>query len=206
MISTAPRCVAAGLLLLAGAGSGALAETGDVYQITSPKVNLRAGASDSAAIITTVAAGDEVIELDRDGAWIGVRVLHNGEEGWIYGELAEQVMRSRLQPGDGALAVGDLSDAFATLIDSIDALFGYPVVERLNQSDDGTLRLTPTRDWLLYAGQEAHLMTTVAFYQAWKARHRDRPVTVFLNDREGRDYISVRDGDRGPRAEVLPAG
>jgi hypothetical protein len=28
-----------------------------------------------------------VIELTRDGNWVGVRVLQTGEEGWIYGGL-----------------------------------------------------------------------------------------------------------------------
>ena len=35
-----------------------------------------------------------MIELTRDGNWIGVRVLQTGEEGWIYSGLLEQVAQS----------------------------------------------------------------------------------------------------------------
>ena len=29
-------------------------------------------------------AGDDLIELQRQGEWVGVRVGRTGEEGWIY--------------------------------------------------------------------------------------------------------------------------
>jgi hypothetical protein len=69
-------------LALAAAGTGAaMAAPGDIHRVTGADiVNLRAGPSDETNIRGRVEQGDEVIELTREGSWVGVRVLPTGEE------------------------------------------------------------------------------------------------------------------------------
>jgi uncharacterized protein YgiM (DUF1202 family) len=81
-----------GAVLLAGAAAFTMpaeAAPGDIYRVTGSKVNLRSAPSDESTIRSTVAYGDELIELRREGRWLGVRVLGAGEEGWIYSGLPQ---------------------------------------------------------------------------------------------------------------------
>ena len=71
-------------------GASAVAATGDLYRVSSAKVNLRNGPSDTTNVLTTVDRGTELLELRRDGSWLGVRVMATGEEGWIYDSLIEK--------------------------------------------------------------------------------------------------------------------
>ena len=81
----------------------ALGAPGDIHRVSGADVvNLRAGPTDSSNIRGKVDQGDEVIELTREGNWIGVRVLQTGEEGWVYGGLLERVTQSGLLPRDAA--------------------------------------------------------------------------------------------------------
>jgi uncharacterized protein YgiM (DUF1202 family) len=53
----------------------ALAAPGDIHRVSGADVvNLRAGPTDASNIRGKVDQGDEVIELAREGNWIGVRV------------------------------------------------------------------------------------------------------------------------------------
>ena len=179
------------------------AAPGDVYRVNSAKVNLRAGASDKTQVLSTVTAADELIELRRDGSWIGVRVLSTGEEGWIYDELAEQVSKSRLQEGTEVLAVEQLSPDFEQLLKHVQDLLGYPLLARLTQAETARLRVLPSRDWLRQASHEAHLMASIAFYQAWKNHHDNRPVELTLLDEQNEAYITIQDGKNGPILQRL---
>jgi uncharacterized protein YgiM (DUF1202 family) len=87
-------------LALAVAGPGtAVAAPGDIHRVAGADVvNLRAGPSDETNIRGRVEQGDEVIELTREGSWVGVRVLETGEEGWMFGDLLDTVSRSGLSP------------------------------------------------------------------------------------------------------------
>ena len=72
-----------GAVLLGILSGGALAAPGDIHRVSGADVvNLRAGPSDASNIRGRIDHGDEVIELTRDGNWVGVRVLQTGEEGW----------------------------------------------------------------------------------------------------------------------------
>ena len=83
--------------------SSAFAAPGDIHRVSGQDVvNLRAGPTDASNIRGKVDQGDEVIELTREGNWIGVRVLQTGEEGWVYGGLLERVAQSGLLPRDAA--------------------------------------------------------------------------------------------------------
>ena len=65
--------------LLGGLPAAPLAATGDLYQVTSEKANLRAGPSDSDNVRTQLGRGEQLLELRREGNWYGVRVLRTGE-------------------------------------------------------------------------------------------------------------------------------
>ena len=174
------------------------AAPGDVYRVNTAKVNLRAGASDNTQVLTTVTPEDELIELRRDGSWLGVRVLNSGEEGWIYGELAEQIAKSRLQEDAEVLAAEQLSPDFDQLLKQVENQLGYPMLARLTQSESNGLRVALSHDWLRQASHEAHLMAAFAFYQAWKTHNAGRSVELTLLDEQSEAYIAIRDEPNGP--------
>ena len=75
----------AALLLLGGV---ALAETGDALVVTGDGVNVRAGPSADAAIRMRVHRNQQVIELQREGAWVRAEIAGtDGQEGWIHSSL-----------------------------------------------------------------------------------------------------------------------
>ena len=150
-MSAVSRASSVAALIVTALSSVALAAPGDIHRVTGADVvNLRAGPSDEANIRGGVRAGDEVIELTRDGNWIGVRVLPTGEEGWIYGGLLERVAASGLLPGDGTVLGGDagfmqLSESFDRLMRRINGDLGYRMVDDVVQTGDGVLQVRPTR-------------------------------------------------------------
>ena len=185
-------------VVLVPAMKEAEAAPGDVYRVNTAKVNLRAGASDKTQALSTVTPVDELIELRRDGSWIGVRVLSTGEEGWIYGELAEQITKSRLQEDTDVLAAEQLSPDFDQLLQQVENQLGYPMLTRLTQSESNGLRVALSHDWLRQASHEAHLMATIAFYHTWKTHNAGRSVELTLLDEQSEAYMAIRDEPNGP--------
>ena len=181
----------------------ALAGSGDVHEITADLVNLRASPSDAASVRDRIEGGTQVIELRRDGGWLGVRVVPTGQEGWIYGELVRQVASSQL--GDGEATAG-----FGTYSRDLDALL-YQVNERLGATmiaevaeNGSTLTLTPTKSWLRASSQDAQLMAVTAIYGMWKNYQNQSPVEVVLLDTHGDQYVVIRDeGEAGPQLTVI---
>jgi uncharacterized protein YgiM (DUF1202 family) len=173
-MSTTYRGSVIGLAVLGCLSGTVLAAPGDVHRVSGAEiVNLRAGPTDASNIRGRVEQGDEVIELTRDGNWVGVRVLQTGEEGWIYGGLLERVAQSGLLPGDGGAGGGDagflqLSEDFDRLIRRVNDDLGYAMVEEAAPVADGVLEVRPTAAWLRSAGGDAHMMGALAFYQLWK--------------------------------------
>lgn len=188
--------------------SAALAAPGDIHRVSGAEVvNLRAGPSEASNIRGTVEQGDEVIELTREGNWIGLRVLRTGEEGWIYGGLLEQVAQSGLLPGDAEGRVGDagflqLSESFDRLMRRVNNDLGYPLVEDAAPVAEGVLQVRPTMAWLRSGGRDAHLMGALAFYGLWKNHQNGRPVTLVMTDERDEEYIRIADGELGPELTV----
>jgi uncharacterized protein YgiM (DUF1202 family) len=187
----------------------ALAAPGDIHRVSGAEVvNLRAGPSDSTNIRGRLEQGDEVIELTRDGNWIGVRVVRTGEEGWVYGGLLEQVAQSGLLPGDGGQASGgdagflQLSEGFDRLMRRVNGDLGYRMVEDASPVAEGVLQVRPTAAWLRSAGRDAHMMAALAFYEMWKNYQNGRPVTLVMTDEQGKDYIRIADSDLGPELAI----
>jgi hypothetical protein len=202
-----PTIFVTGLALTAAGAGAALAAPGDIHQVAGADVvNLRAGPSDQTNVRGRVAQDDEVIELTRDGSWVGVRVLETGEEGWIFGGLLETVAPSGLSPGVAGSDAGflQLSESFDVLMRRINTQLGFPVVDTVEQAGDGTLRVAPTPQWLRDGSREAHMMAAAAMYQMWKNHQNSAPVAVVMTDATGEDYITIRDEASGPSLSIAP--
>src|SRR5918996_4046609 len=198
-----------GFVALAFFSGTARAAPGDIHRVSGAEVvNLRAGPTDTSNIRGRVDQGDEVIELTRDGNWVGVRVLQTGEEGWIYGGLLERVAQSGLLPGDGGPGSGgdagflQLSEGFDQLIRRVNDDLGYPMVEDASPVAEGVLQVQPTAAWLRSGGRGAPKMGAVAFYELWENYQNGRPGTLVMTDEQGREYIRIADGDLGPELAI----
>jgi hypothetical protein len=195
-------------IVLAMGGAAATAAPGDIHRVSNADVvNLRAGPSDDSNVRGTVEREDQVIELTREGSWLGVRVLRTGEEGWIYEQLVEPVARSTL--GDGSPApiedIGFLrwSDSFNQLLRTVNAELGYATVQTVEQPSADLLRVVPTTDWLINGSRDAHLMGAAAMYQMWKNHQDGAPVGLVMTDDRGQDYISIVDDDRAANLSIM---
>lgn len=182
----------------------ASADTGDVLRITGEKVNLRSGPSDDASIRSTVMQGTELIELRREGSWVGVRVQETGQEGWVFSDLVDRVAASNLDAGvDDAFA--GISPEFGGLLSEIGEEAGYRMVDEVRQTDGDRLLVTPTADWMDRASRETKLMTALAIYEMWKNHNNGRPVRVGIVDRQGNGLVDIADGAGGPEMTVEEA-
>jgi hypothetical protein len=175
----------------------AAAAPGDIYKVTGQKVNLRSAPSDNSTIRSTVVNGDELIELRRDGSWLGVRVLGTGQEGWIYTGLVGRVSQTGL--GEAPISqggFGKLSPEFDSLVATINDMVGYSMVGNVEQVGS-SLRVTPTRQWLYNTSLDAKLYSALALYQMWKNYNNGNPVDVALGSNES-EAILVSDTSDGP--------
>jgi uncharacterized protein YgiM (DUF1202 family) len=200
-----PTAFLTSLVLVGAAAGAAMAAPGDIHRVAGAEVvNLRAGPSDQTNVRGRVEQGDDVIELTREGSWVGVRVLQTGEEGWIFAGLLETVSQSGLSPGAEGSDAGflQLSESFDVLMRRINTQLGYPVVEAIEQTGEGTLRVVPTRQWLRDGSREAHMMAAAAIYQMWKNHQNSAPVQVVMADDAGEDYITIRDEASGPSLSI----
>ena len=193
-------------LLLAAVAPPAHGATGDIHRITADLANVRAGPSNDASVRGTVEGGDQVIELRRDRGWIGVRVMDTGQEGWIFGELLERVAASGLGGDDSDAGFRSLSQNFDHVVQSLNDNLGYSMVERVERVGEGALRVTPSPQWLRYAGREAHIMAATAIYEMWKNHENQRPVSVTLVGEDDDDYVTIADRDGVPVLNLLPPG
>jgi hypothetical protein len=189
----------AAVLLPLGGAKGA---TGDVLKVAVERANLRAQPSDKSETLAQVQRGDSLIELQRLNDWIGVRVERTGEEGWIFGNLAQLQSASRLGRETAPAGFKSLSPGFDGLIRSIDDRSGYRIVQRVEATDNRALRVTPTREWLRYGDGQAHVLGALAFYALWKSNQNQQPVTLLLLDDQGREYVGITDEASGPSLRV----
>ena len=207
----AGRAALLSLLLAAGQffqvlGAIAWAAPGDVHKVSAERANLRAGPSDKTDAFGQVQRGDELIELRRQGDWLGVRVVRTGEEGWVYGNLVQLSSATRLGRETAAAGFKDLSPGFDGLLREIEERYGYRMVDQVEVAEGRTLRVIPTREWLVYGGSQDHLLAALALYEMWKNGQKDQSVNLFLMDEKGRQYISISDSTSGPSLAVHPLG
>jgi hypothetical protein len=66
------------------------------------------------------------------------------------------------------------------------------------------LRVTPSPNFLLNAGRDAHMALAMAIYQLWKNHQNQRPVRLDFNGPGGGPYIAIEDLQSGPRWSVEP--
>lgn len=176
----------------------AAAATGDVYKVTSEKLNLRAGPSNDAKVRSTVDQGGEVVELRRSGNWLGVRVLKTGEEGWVYARLVDRVSESNLGgPPVSQAGFGEISPDFDALLAEINERLGYPMAAKVEPTGSNGLSVEATREWSYSTGLDTKLFTALALYQMWKHYNNGRPVSVSLGGPQD-DAITMSDTNEGP--------
>ena len=189
----------AGCLTIAGTAAAA---PGDTYKIASDRVNLRAGASDSANVRSQVLRGEEVVELRQDGRWLGVRVLRTGEEGWIFSELLTPSVASTLggpvEPALKPAGFAELSRDFDLLMGQLNQRAGYALVENVRQRDGNALEISLTPQWLRDGSRDDHVLTALAVYQMWKNHQNSAPVRVSLLQPGGEPYVVIDDTAKGP--------
>lgn len=195
-------CGTVGITLMFASILSAIAAPGDTYRVTGKQVNLRAGPSEDASVRTRVKEGDELIELRREGAWLGVRTTSTGEEGWIYEDLVERTLQSTLQEGAATGPFRELSGTFDMLVSRVNDYLGYPMVEKVERVEPSTLRIIPTRQWLRNAGSHGHVMAAMGFYQMWKNHQNGRPVKLVILDERDKDYITITDEETGPTLSI----
>lgn len=189
--------IAVALSVISLSGS-AWAFPGDIQEVTAERANLRSGPSEQTEPLGQVERGDELIELQRQGDWLGIRVIRSGEEGWIHGNLVQLSAATRLGRETEPSGFKDLSPGFDSLMRTIEEHYGYQMVDRVEITEDATLRIVPTREWLVYGGRQDHLLAALAFYQMWKDNQDGQAVNVSLMDEKGGQYITVSDGSSGP--------
>lgn len=187
----AAACAAA---LIACGASAASAAPGDTHRVVGERVNLRAGPSDDSNVRTQIIRGEQLLELRREGNWLGVRVLRTGEEGWIFADLTEPVATTTL----GGVAAGLPSAGFAELSRDFDRLmghltrrYGFPLFAKVSQAGGNTLEATLTPQWLRAGSDDEHLLAAAAIYQMWKNHQNSAPVRVVLLQPNGERYIAI---------------
>lgn len=189
----------AGCLVIAGSAAAA---PGDTYKIASDRVNLRAGASDSANVRSQVLRGEEVVELRQDGRWLGVRVLRTGEEGWIFSELltpaATSTLGGPIEPALKPAGFGDLSRDFDQLMAQLNQRAGYALVQKVRPRDGNALDVSLTPQWLRDGSRDDHVLTALTIYQMWKNHQNSAPVRVSLLQPGGEPYVVIDDTAKGP--------
>lgn len=183
-------------------GTIASAVPGDVHKVTAERANLRAGPSEKTDALGQVQRGDELIELQRQGDWLGVRVVRTGDEGWVYGNLVQLSSATRLGRETARVGFKDLSPGFDSLVRSIEQRYGYQMFDRVEITENRTLRVIPTREWLIYGSRQDHLLAALALYEMWKNNQKDQPVNLALMDEKGGQYIIISDAAAGPSLTI----
>ncbi|HYE50953.1 MAG TPA: SH3 domain-containing protein [Azospirillaceae bacterium] len=200
--------LAGAALAVLGLSGAVQAAPGDIHRVTGERVNLRSAPSDEANIRSALERGAEVVEIRREGKWLGVRAVETGEEGWIYEDLVRVAAPSSLG-GGGEFRQSDAgfrtwSQGFDSLMASVNERLGYKTFDRVEVLDGNTLRLTPSRQFLGSGNQEAHLLAALAVHQMFKNHQNGRPVSVAVLGPSGERYLTIDDNAAtGPVLEVL---
>jgi hypothetical protein len=218
------RRLAGGMVLAAALGafgvpgpSGpALAGPGDVHEVRPDRANLRAGPSEQDNIRTTLAQGEQVIEIRRERDWVGIRSFRTGAEGWIHADLLEAVSPSALGQTGGIapaetpetdMGFRQYSRGFDAMLAGASRRMGIgPMFEDVTRTQDGVMALTPTEGFLRDAGRDAHMLAALAVHQMLKNHQGGEPVAVTLLGPGGSDYVSVDDRSGTAELTVQAAG
>jgi hypothetical protein len=201
---------ACGVGLMALAAAPVLAATGDTHRVVGERVNLRAGPSDDANVRAQITQGEQLLELRRDGNWVGVRVLRTGEEGWIFVDLVQPVATSTLGGGAGGptpvtAGFGDLSRDFDRLMGELTQRYGFSLFDRIHQAGGDLLEVTMSPQWLRAGSDDEHLLAAAAIYQMWKNHQNSAPVRVVMLTPDGKPLITIDETRGGDSLLTLAA-
>ncbi|TLS69205.1 cellulose biosynthesis cyclic di-GMP-binding regulatory protein BcsB [Mariprofundus erugo] len=82
----------------------AFADIGDRLEVTEGTTSLYAGPSSAASRLMAINAGEQMVEMERQGAWVFVSLKRSGDQGWI---LASQVRKATQSNVRAASAVAE---------------------------------------------------------------------------------------------------
>jgi len=137
---------------LAFAGSAAAAP-GDVFEVTSARVNLRAGPSTQDAVVGQAVQGDRLVERRREGEWIEVRLREGADSPvWIHTSLVRRAAAPAAGGVDAPAAAGGSPLAqFRGAIDGLNQQSrqrgGVAYYEGVEETGPGTVRITVGKAW-----------------------------------------------------------
>ena len=199
--------VCCGMILTITTSSTLLAATGDTLRVAGERINLRAGPSDNATVRSQILQGEQLLELQRDGNWYGVRVLRTGEEGWVFGNLIEPLATTtlRAEAGTATAGFGELSPGFDRLMGHLTQRYGFPLFEKVHPANGNTLEATLTTQWLRAGSGDEHLLAAAAIYEMWKNHQNNGPVRVILLQPDGKQYIAIDDTETAKSLLTLSA-
>ena len=174
-----------------------LAATGDRLFIVTDGVNVRAGPSLDEAVQTKVNKGHALVEVERDGDWVRVKLSESGDrEGWVHGSLV-----SRINAGGKTDAGFDRFLASAGVLNDRTRIRSQTdFFNEIRNLGGGTLEVTASDGWLALAEslKTADLDTLLGLWVS--ADGGQRPVMLRIVDRGG-ELRAERSNEPAPERE-----
>ena len=194
--------IAVPLLVMTLGAAPAMAAIGDLLSVTAERVNLRAGPSDAANVRGQLLRGEQLIELRREGGWLGVRHLRTGEEGWIFGELVRRDQGSTLERQARSGGFGELSRDFDRMFGMLGDQLGLDPVSRVEVKNGSDLEVLLDPEWVRAGSAREHLWSALAIYTMWKNHQNNRPVRVVMRSAPDESYITIDDRSSEPAISI----
>lgn len=194
----------AALVLLSGTSWAA---SGDTLIVTGSRVNVRAGPSTDAQVMTQVARDQQVVERGRRDEWVQVELTDTeGQQGWIHGSLLAPAAES----GTGQANVPEPAaspDAaelagvrrFQASVDYLNQraqqVAGVDLFTGVESAGAGAVQVNATDAWhtMPPAGQRSYLNTLVARWAA--AKGGAEPVSVRIVGPDGSVVMEKSSGE-----------
>ena len=203
--------------LLGGLGavlaSTALAAQGDALLVTGSNVNVRAGPSAEAGILTRVGVNEPAIERRRQGQWVEVELPDQDLLGWIHGSLlaaapAQATPAPTRRDSASEVAAVDVGATDVAAVDADDeeadgtplgrfrreveyfnnravAAAGIDLFTGVASLGEGGVQVVTTEAWatMSHPGQQNYLNALFARWQA--AAGADQPLHLEIIDSTG---------------------
>lgn len=181
------------LRLIAAAAALALpapaaAAPGDVVEVTSERVNLRAGPSTQTDVVGQASAGDRLVERRREGAWIEARAEAGGATPvWIHASLVRPVPGAKAAPPAARPSTGGGGASLVRFRSAIDGLNqqsrqagGVAYYESVEETEPGTVRIKVGKAWesVPAANRKSSLDTLADLWRLFVPAGRAAKVTI----------------------------
>jgi len=167
---------------------------GDVRYVDGAFAVVREEPHGASATVAKIAEGQAVLEIQRQGNWLNVGVLGAGITGWIHLSFLKEPedAQRRSQPLIAAMRrFRPVFDAF----NAMKAKDGERPFASASQRENGLLRVSASSTWWSkpLALRKSDL---VSLHQMWKVANEQLPVTVIIEDPEGRRVLRYPAGEQ----------